>query len=169
MFFKRPVNINFITILAVVIFLAVCAVASGCAALNISEGVNAVGNQFNDLRASTDDGWGIVITGFAGLTGVMLVILCWTVAITLAVIAALLFIPLLTARLVYRNTGGRLLAYRIIMGVEYFFLSLFALLLLVMTVGNVLSAIILIPFSLIMIAIIAVNMVNTYSDRIKRY
>ena len=99
----------------------------------------------------------------------MLVILCWTVAITLAVIAALLFIPLLTARLVYRNTGGRLLAYRIIMGVEYFFLSLFALLLLVMTVGNVLSAIILIPFSLIMIAIIAVNMVNTYSDRIKRY
>ncbi|MBD5536016.1 MAG: hypothetical protein HDQ99_10230 [Lachnospiraceae bacterium] len=169
MFFKRPVNINFITILAVVIFLAVCAVASGCAAFNISEGVNTVGNQFNDLRASTDDGWGIVITGFTGLTGVMLVIVCWTAAITLAVIAALLFIPLLTARLVYRSTGGRLLAYRIIMGVEYFFLSLFALLLLVMAVGNVLSAIILLPFSLIMIAIITVNMVNTYSDRIKRY
>ena len=169
MFFKRPVNINFITILAVVIFLAVCAVASGCAAMNISEEVNTVGHQFSDLRASADDGWGIVITGFAGLTGVMLVILCWTAAITLAVIAVLLFIPLLAARLVYRNTGGRLLAYRIIMGVEYFLLSLFALLLLVMVVGNVLSAIIRLPFSLMIIAITAVNMVNTYSDRIKRY
>ena len=169
MFFKRPVNINFITILAVVIFLVVFAVASGCAAMSIADEVNTVGNQFNDLRASTDDGWGIVITGFAGLTGVMLVILCWTVAITLAVIAAILFIPLLTARLVYRNTGGRLLAYRIIMGVEYFFLSLFALLLLGMAVGNVLSVVILLPFSLIISAIIVLNMVNTYSDRIKRY
>ncbi len=169
MFFKRPVNINFITILAVVIFLAVFAAASGCAAMSISDEVNTVGNQFNDLRASRDDGWGILLTGFAGLTGAILVVLCWAVAITLAVIAALLFIPLLTARLVYRNTGGRLLAYRIIMGVEYFFLSLFALMLLGMMAGNVLSAVILLPLSLIIIAITAVNMVNTYSDRIKRY
>lgn len=169
MFFKRPVNINFITILAVVILLAVFAVASGCAAMSISDEVNTVGHQFNDLRVSADDGWGIVITGFAGLTGAILVVLCWTVAITLAVIAALLFIPLLTARLVYRNTGGRLLAYRIIMGVEYFFLSLFVMMLLGMVAGNVLSVVILLPFSLIIIAIIVLNMVNTYSDRIKRY
>lgn len=173
MFFKRPVNINFITILAVVILLAGLAVASGCAAMSISDEVNTVGHQFNDLRAGGDDnvvgGWGILITGVAGLTGAILVVLCWTVAITLAVIAALLFIPLLTARLIYRNTGGRLLAYRIIMGVEYFFLSLFALMLLGMAVGNVLSVFILLPFSLIIIAITAVNMVNTYSDRIKRY
>lgn len=55
------------------------------------------------------------------------------------------------------------------MGVEYFFLSLFVLLLLGMMMGNVLSAAVLLPFSLIVIAIIATNMMNTYSDRIKRY
>lgn len=173
MFFKRPVNINFITILAVVILLAGLAVAGVSAAMDLMNGVSAVGNEFLDLWRSGDDnvaaGWGMLITGFAGLTGALLVILCWTAVITLAVIAVLLFIPLLIARLVYRNTGGRLLAYRIIMGVEYFFLSLFVLLLLGLMMGNVLSAVVLLPFSLIVIAIIATNMMNTYSDRIKRY
>lgn len=173
MFFKRPVNINFITILAVVILLAGLAVAGVSAAMDLTNGVSAVGNEFLDLWRNEDyneaDVWGMLITGFAGLTGALLVVVCWTAAITLAIIAALLFLPLLIARLVYKNTGGRLLAYRIIMGVEYFFLSLFVLLLLGMMIGNVLSVVVLLPFSLIIIAIIVTNMMNTYSDRIKRY
>lgn len=173
MFFKRPVNINFITILMVVIVLAGLSAVSVGVAMNLTDGLSAVGNEFNELRAGGDDnavaGWGILITGFAGLTGAILVVLCWIVAITLAVIAVLLFIPLLIARLVYKNTGGRLLAYRIIMGVEYFFLSLFALLVFGLMAVNVLSAVILLPLLNIIIAIIATNMVNTYTDRIKRY
>lgn len=173
MFFKRPVNINFITILAVVILLAGLAVAGVSAAMDLTNGVSTVGNEFLDLWRNEDyneaDVWGMLITGFAGLTGALFVVVCWTAAITLSIIAALLFIPLLIARLVYKNTGGRLLAYRIIMGVEYFFLSLFVLLLLGMMMGNVLSVVVLLPFSLIIIAIIVTNMMNTYSDRIKRY
>lgn len=56
-----------------------------------------------------------------------------------------LFILLLIARLIYRNTGGRLLAYRIIMGVEYVFLSLLILLLFSMMTGSLTSIVYLLP------------------------
>lgn len=169
-FWKKPVNVNFMTILMVVLLLIGLAVACGSVAMRTAGEVGAIGREFNSLRMQGGDGvtgWGALLTGFIGLTGAAVVILCWTVAIVLAVTAAFLFLPLLIARLVYRNTGGRLLAYRIIMGVEYVFLSLFVLLLLGMMAGTVMSVIILLPLVLIIIAIIAVNMVNTYSDRIK--
>lgn len=113
-------------------------------------------------------GWGTLFTGFAGLTGALLMIVCWTVAITMSVMAVLIFIPLLAARLVYRNTGGRLLAYRILMGIDYFLLTLLTLLFCSVWLEDILGAIFFLPFILVLIAIIVVNMVNTYSDRIKR-
>lgn len=171
MFFKKPVNVNFITILAVVLLLVGLGAVSGCAAMSISDGVSAAGSKFQELLVQGGDtvsGWGTLFTGFAGLTGALLMIVCWTVAITMSVMAVLIFIPLLAARLVYRNTGGRLLAYRILMGIDYFLLTLLTLLFCSVWLEDILGAIFFLPFILVLIAIIVVNMVNTYSDRIKR-
>lgn len=171
MFFKRPVNVNFITILPIVILLGVLAGLSGMAAVSVAEEVGVVSGKIGSMRGNVDDvtGWGILILGLAGAISSALVVLCWVAAITLLVIALLLFIPLLAARLVYRNRGGRLLAYRIIMGVEYVFLSLFILLLISLMADVVISAVILLPCILLVGAALVVNIVNTYSDRIKRY
>ncbi len=171
MFFKKPVNINFITVLIVVLLLIGLGVVSGCAAMSLSYDVSALGGKLPELWGQGDNpaaGWGVLLTGFAGLTVALVTLICWAVAITASVMAALIFIPILAARLVYRNTGGRLLAYRILMGIDYFLLTLLTLMLSSVWLEDILGSIVFLPFILILAAIIAVNIINTYTDRIKR-
>ena len=92
------------------------------------------------------------------------VILIKAILIIMVVYALLLFVIALAARLVYKDSGGRLLAYRIIMGIEYALQGIMEVLLIISitrlpTIGNVLGAVIL-------GAEIIYGAINTYTPRI---
>lgn len=109
------------------------------------------------------EGYSVIFKGilysfvtFGEMVVVMLVISC-------GLGAFIVFFPALLARLLYKKSDGRILAYRMIMGIDYVIITAIAL---VMLGGTELSAFWLIPLG--MLAIVVCGAINTYSERIKR-
>lgn len=169
-FFKKPVNVNFISVLSIIILLAGLAVIFGIFAAGAGNESAAVGSAIDEMRAGEVgdvEGWGMLLMGAVGLTGVMVSAFCWFFAIIFFLMALFLFIPLLTARLLYSNAGGRLLAYRIIMGITYL-LMLPLLMLLFSFIGMSVSiTVFAILGVLLLLVVLGLNVINTYSNRIK--
>lgn len=169
-FLKKPVNVNFILILAVVILLAGLALASGIFAAGVGNEASAIGSQIEDMRAGEIDdvtGSGILLLGAVSSPVILVSAFGWILAVVLFMMALFLFIPLVTARLLYRDTGGRLLAYRIIMGITYVLLLPLPLLLFSLVGQSVPVTVSAVLGALLVLAVIVVNVINTYSDRIK--
>lgn len=169
-FFKKPVNVNFISVLSIIILLVGLAVTIGIFAAGAGNESSAVGSAINEMRAGEVgdvEGWGMLLMGAVGLTGVMASAFYWFFAIIFFLMALFLFIPLLIARLLYSNTGGRLLAYRIIMGITYL-LMLPLLMLLLSFIGiGIPITIFAILGVLLLLVVLGLNVINTYSNRIK--
>lgn len=170
MFWKRPVNVNFITMLAVVLLLFIGAGFFGKIGSDYQDIANDAHRYAEDILekgADTVSGWGVIF-GEIGAGTVMLASgIMFLFMLFLLFFAFAMLVPLIIARCVYKNQGGRLLAHRILMGVVYAmsWILIFVLFSLFTSSPSVLLFITLLVLSGITIW----NMVNTYSARIRQY
>lgn len=168
----KAVNINFILILSVVCLLVGAALIILGITLPVFAEINGLGNSIQNTvsSGSVDDveGWGVIMSAFVYALGVGSVFIFVVMMILLFLYAFLLFVPALIARLVYQNSGGRLLAYRILTGFDCGFLLLGAFALFSLVSGeHLLISLLVIIAALAFIGIAVVCMVNTYSNRIE--
>lgn len=163
-------NINFITILTVVLLLSVVAGLCGKAGYDYQDAASQAHGYAADILekgADTVSGWGVIFGELGAGTMMLASGIMFLVMFTLLVAAFGMLVPLVIARCVYKNHGGRLLAYRILMGVVYA-----VMLILIISIFSIFTSS---PSVLLFIVLLALsgitvwNMVNTYSARIRRY
>lgn len=164
----KKVNINFILAIIIVVVLLVLSFSLWRAVQKADKELERIESSIDEKRQENEiddvEGHGMILESFAYLIGGMGVILIKAILIIMVVYALLLFVIALAARLVYKDSGGRLLAYRIIMGIEYALQGIMEVLLIISitqlpTIGNVLGAVIL-------GAEIIYGAINTYTPRI---
>ncbi len=120
---KKKVNINLILALVLVAGLLMIPIALGVIVNDMSGELDALGEEmstaFEDGEIDTVEGHGLIWQGagygFGAFAGTMLMIVIFMVG----GYAGLLFVFAVMARIIFAKEGGRLLAYRILMGVEY--------------------------------------------------
>lgn len=120
---KKKVNINLILALVLVAGLLMIPIALGMIVNDMSGELNELGEEmstaFEDGEIDTVEGHGLILEGagygLGAFAGTMLIIIIFMVG----GYAGLLFVFAVMARLIFAKEGGRLLAYRILMGVEY--------------------------------------------------
>ena len=167
MFWKRPVNINLLTMLAAILLIFVFAAYLGFTAIFLQV---AFPSSFFELDPEVvgeeaADAWAQIgemeefadmnLTEEADLaSGVLFV-----VTLLLLGGAIIMLVLIIIARCVYRSQDSGLLKYRILMGIAYALLAALA----------VMSATMFLPVTIILTVILMCNMVNTYSKRIVRY
>lgn len=170
MFWKRPVNINFITMLTVVLLLFVVAGFCGKAGYDYQDVASQAHGDAADILENgvdTVSGWGVIFGELGAGTMMLASGIMFLVMFTLLVFAFAILVPLVIARCVYKNHGGRLLAYRILMGVVC---AVMGILIISIFSFFTSSPSVLLLFILFVLSGITVwNMVNTYSARIRRY
>ncbi len=165
----RPVTFNFVsvTILAVLIMLAgILGTLSLSSASTVKADIkteidetfeNAGEDGIDDVEGYSlifyGLGYGIATIG--EVFGAAIILLC-------GLGAFIIFFPALLARLLYKNSDGRILAYRIIMGIDYVIITAIALM---MLGGSALLTDWLIPLGIL--AIVVCGIINTYSNRIR--
>lgn len=163
-------NINFITILIVVLLLFVVAGLCGKASSDYQDAASQAHGYAADIRekgVDTVSGWGVIFGELGAGTMMLASGIMFLVMITLLVIAFAALVPLVIARCVYKNHGGRLLAYRILMGVVYA-----VLLILIISIFSIFTSspsVLMLIILFVLSGITVWNMVNTYSGRIRRY
>lgn len=161
MFWKRPVNVNFVMILIVILILCGIAGLMGLTAyITWGYGTEAAGE-------SNISNWA---TSLATVSLATVIVVAWFMFILTALLfiyAAVMLALLIIARCVYRNQGGRLLAYRILMGIVYGMIFLLIIGMVFMFVTAV--PLVVFTLTLIFLSLTIYSMVNTYSARIKRY
>ncbi len=140
--FKKPVNFNFFSLLIAALSLVVLAVSAIISLKNNSLPDILIFDFFNDLTA-----------GFY--------IHCPLI------IASLIFVFALSARLIYSKTSKRLMAYRIIMGIGYAVtLTLSIIYSSLFWYEKDISFIMTVIFDIYVIGVSIVGIINTYSKRI---
>lgn len=170
MFWKRPVNINFITMLTVVLLLLVGAGLCGKASSEYQDAASQTHGYAADILekgVDTVSGWGVIFGEIGAGTMMLVSGIMFLVMFIMLVIAFAILVPLVIARCVYKNHGGRLLAYRILMGVVYA-----VMLILIISIFSIFTSspsVLLLIVLLVLSGITVWNMVNTYSGRIRRY
>ena len=127
---KQTANYNFISILIISIVLILFSgmitlkLSSTTSKLNkLQSGVQMIYEE--NIAAEDVEGYGVKIGKIASTIGklgstLVKILLIWIPII----ISILILAPAILARSIYSNSGGRLLAYRIIMGLDYFMLIL---------------------------------------------
>lgn len=160
----KKVTINFIMSMAVVALMLVCIVILGVASAKISDGCNSAKNEISATRQKDEigdvEGYGIAVNGigygFGALTGFVILV----IEILIGGYALLLFVFAAIARAVFSKQGKGLIAYRVLMGIEYVLqggLVLFCI--------KVMSVPLMILAALVAAAIVY-GSINTYTDRI---
>lgn len=170
MFWKRPVNINFITILTVVLLLSVVAGLCGKAGYDYQDAASQAHGYAADILekgADTVSGWGVIFGELGAGTMMLASGIMFLVMFTLLVVAFGMLVPLVIARCVYQNHGGRLLAYRILMGVVYAVMLILIISIISIFISS--PSVLLLIIIFVLSGITVWNMVNTYSARIRRY
>lgn len=170
MFWKRTVNANFVMILSVILLL--CAVAGFFGFY--AHSAQGYGGQYAESASNildkgidTVSGWGVIF-GTLGAAAMTIATGAFYLLMGLLLFyAIIMLILLIIARCVYRNEGGRLLAYRILMGIEYVLILL--LVWIMWGIFNSTYSFLTLILSLIFLALTIWSMVNTYSSRIRQY
>ncbi|MBQ3512326.1 MAG: hypothetical protein IJA32_00805 [Lachnospiraceae bacterium] len=148
----KKANINFILAMVVVVAVLLISFTVWRAVSKADKELEQIESSINEKRQGDEigdvEGYGIIMESFGYLIGGLGVIALKLALIFLTGYAALLFLVALIARLVYKNSGGRLLAYRIMMGIEYALQALMEVILILSvielpTVSNVLATILL--------------------------
>ena len=163
----KKVNINFI--LSLLIIIALFALAVFCLFLGgklDAEVLETTGNNMQETMQGGDigdvEGYGLIAQGigygFAFLGYIVFIIL----AILIGGYAVLMLVFAAVARVIFSNE--RLLAYRILMGIEYFLQIALELFILTMLVDQ--FAVWWLVTELLLVSITVYCMINTYSARI---
>lgn len=127
----KKVNINFLLAMIITIVIAVVAGTCVVGAIIVGDAVKENVQEMEKERLTDDEiddveGYGYIINYFgAGASGLFTIGL-WIIAVIAILYALLLFVFSLVARLVFADSKGRLLAYRILMGIEYGLQSILA-------------------------------------------
>ncbi len=120
---KKKVNINLILALVLVAGLLMIPITMGIIVNEVNGGLNIleedISGAFEDGEIDTVEGHGIIFEGAVYGFGVFSVTMLIVIIFMVGGYAGLLFIFAVLARIVFAKTGGRLLAYRILMGIEY--------------------------------------------------
>lgn len=166
---KKAVNFNFISILIISITLLISAAAMYSSILSSQNDLTHTKTAIERIRDQDEigdvEGYGLLLSYTAYGLGSAAVALGKLVCIVILIMAVFLFIPNLLARLIYSASGGRLLAYRIIMGFEYISVLLIALLG-ISLFGSIWWLKILCGGYCLVITVI--GCINTYTSRIKK-
>lgn len=119
-----------------------------------------------DSSSSVDDVGGYaVITSSVGYSfGVVIALIAGAVGILGIGYSIILIVFLIIARIVYGQSKGRIIAYRILMGVDYLLLSVAVVLITIGIVNSFSTIMFFIDLYLIIILIICIK--NTYTKRI---
>ena len=162
----KKANINFILAMVVVVAMLLISFTVWRAVSKADKELEQIENSINEKRQGDEigdvEGYGIIMESFGYLIGGLGVIALKLALIFLTGYAALLFLVALIARLVYKNSGGRLLAYRIIMGIEYALQSIIEVLFIISVVqGPNISNVLI---SLLLGANIIYSARNTYTQ-----
>ncbi len=165
---KKAANFNFISILVISVLLFILALAVQLYILPMQNELSDLRGTMSDIRQQDeiDDvgGYALLLSGAGYFLGAFATGILVAICVIAEIIAVLLFIPNLIARIVYSGNGGRLLAYRIIMGIEYAGVAAFSVLLILLFWNN---WAICIPCGGYCLAITIIGCINTYTARIK--
>lgn len=172
-YIKRPVDFNFVSVLTVAAFLVVLMIISLIIYLSGNAELNEMGASINATRSEAEiddvEGYGLIVESISYGLGVFgnALILGFGVVIP-GIISVIIAAFAVTARLIYSDTNkNRLLAYRIVSGLGYFFMLAFCLMYSV--IFFCIDIVLIIPaiiFDLLVIAVFIMCIRNTYSERI---
>lgn len=120
---KKKVNINLILALVLVAGLLMIPIAMGVIVNDLNDSMDVLEEDmsgvYGDGEIDTVEGHGLIMEGAAYGFGVFSSAMLMIVIFMVGGYAGLLFVFAVMARIIYAGEGGRLLAYRILMGVEY--------------------------------------------------
>lgn len=123
-FLEKQVNKNFMLTLILVAILLLLVLRGVALEAGLSSSMNGISSEIEQMRGEDEigdvEGYAIIAYGIGyglGAVGWMFMVIC--LIIIPAVLAFFIFIFALIARLIYKETPGRILAYRIIMGFSF--------------------------------------------------
>lgn len=121
---KKQVNKNFILMLTLVAMLLLVIILGITMVYVLNSGMNGLQSDISRMRSKDEigdvEGYGIIVNSIGyGLAGMgKLLILLFLIVIPTA-LASFIFVFALMARLIYKDTPGRILTYRILMGFSF--------------------------------------------------
>jgi len=165
---KNRANINFILAMVLVAGLVVFMINLGSLSSKLGSGLQGIEESMSikqeaDSVENAED-YGLILEGIGYGLGTVANVALLVVNSLIGIYAFLLFFFALLARLVYAGNGGRLVAYRIFMTVEY----LLQLLLIGLLIYSLMSVFVLKVFvlTLLISAGLIFSAMNTYSPKI---
>lgn len=172
-YIKRPVNFNLVSMLFIAVLLVGGVILSFYAESWIgSSEFNELGSSINETLSHGEiedvEGYGLIVESFAYGLGIVGEVFFWVFMIMSSVIISLIIIMLsIISRAVYSaENHKRLLAYRIIVGVCYFFMLASFLLFSVLFFFNPITFVLAAVFEILVIAVFIIGIRNTYSEKI---
>ncbi len=171
---KNILNFNFTTVAILAGVLLLVAAVFWFNLAEVTTGVNEAGREvagYVDGDEVDDvEGWGFIFGGAAvGFAGVFLGFV-WIVAVLVpAALAVFMIIPAIIARLIYQNSDGRILAYRILMFFAYAWMGVLAYLLggIVITGELTTTTIVFLVPLIYTVVMLILGIRNTYTGRIR--
>lgn len=165
----KKITINLIISLFLTFCVLSFAILLGVGAGHANDKLDTLKNDISTTLETDDEiddveGYGIILQGISYGLGAFASALAFVFAILIGIYGFFMFLFAVIARCIFDKSGGRLLAYRILMGVEYALQAGIVVLFLNMVSSSFSLPILLI--SLLLIACIAYSGVNTYSERI---
>lgn len=168
---KRPVNFNMASLLLVAAIMLIFAAICFGIYFGGEEELNSLKTDINRLRSQEEigdvAGYGLIVVSIGYGVGVIgsIIFLSFMVLVPLFISIGIIILSVV-ARILYSNSSRkRLLAYRIVSGIGYFFML--AGCLLCSSIYFYASAIASAVFDLLVIAVFVIGVKNTYSEKIK--
>lgn len=165
---KKRANFNFLSILLISVVLLILAAVLCFLTFSATDELTGTREKIEGILQQDEigdvEGYALLASGGAYAIGAFATGFMIVMCVLIVIAAVALFLPNLIARLVYAPAGGRLIAYRIIMGFEYAFVILFGLLCGSLFKSKLWIAMLSCGYC-VMITII--GCINTYTARIK--
>lgn len=171
-FMEKQINKNFmltLILVAMLLFLVLLGVVLECA---LNSGMDGMLSEIERMRSKDEigdvEGYGIIANGIGyGLGAVGQIFIVIGLIIIPAVWAFYIFIFALIARLIYKETPGKILAYRILMGFSFFGQILMLLCCLSSVISGAGINLMSLGLSVCIFAAIFMGMRGTYTNRLK--
>lgn len=172
---KKILNFNFIT---VVILAAMIALIAAFAWINLSNVSTGVNNDISEMYDTNEDGeiddvegWAFLFGGSVlGLANLSIGFAKLVIVLVSGAFVVFIIVPAIIARLIYRSEKGKILTYRIFMGISYVWMGILASLLgnVILSGGMTVITVVLAVLLLYIIAVLILGIRNTYTKRIQR-
>lgn len=167
--FIKPITFNFVSVVIVAVLIILAGVFA-TASLSSADAVQTdMKSQITEIHENAGEegigdvyGYGLIFLNLGYGVAALGEVFAVATMIICGLGAFIIVFPALLARLLYKNSDGRILAYRIIMGIDYVVIAAIAFMLLG---GSAVLINWIIPLA--MLAIVVCGMINTYSNRIK--